>query len=403
MAKKTIASTDVADKCILMRVDFNVPLDGKMITDDRRITMALPSIKDVLERGGRLVLISHLGRPKGEGYEEAFTLKPAADRLGELLSLPVIFPSKDCVDDDAAAAVRNLRNGEVALLENLRFHKGEKKGDTDFAAKLAAYGDIYCNNAFGTCHREHASMVAVPRAMEGKPRVCGSLVEREIQYLSDLLADPVQPFTAVLGGAKVAEKIGAIENLLTGDTIHSLLVGGAMAYTFLAAHGTQVGDSRVEHDRLDDARRMLDLAAAHKCDLLLPVDHLCGREFKKDTEIKMFVGGIEPDWMGLDIGPVSQGLYVERIKASKTVIWNGPMGVFEWPAFATGTQQVASACAEATMNYGAATVIGGGDSAAAIEKFGLSDKVSHVSTGGGASLELLKGAKFTSFELLDNA
>ncbi len=403
MPKKTIAQTDVNDQTVLMRVDFNVPLEGAQITDDRRIVMALPSIKDVLERGGRLVLLSHLGRPEGEGYEEAFSLKPAAERLGELLGTAVQFPSHDCVDEAAAKAVRELKNGEVVLLENLRFHQAEKKGDADFASLLAGYGDIYCNNAFGTCHREDASMVAVPRAMEGKPRVCGSLVEKEIEYLSDLLANPAQPFTAILGGAKVSDKIGAITNLLKGDSIDALIVGGAMAYTFLAALGKNVGASRVEEDRLDDARAMLELAAAHKCDLLLPVDHVCGREFRVDTDIKTFSGAIEDGWMGLDIGPESQALFTDRIRKSKTVIWNGPMGVFEWAAFATGTQQVAKACADATVNNGAATVIGGGDSAAAIEKFGLADQVSHVSTGGGASLELLKGATFTSFELLDDA
>ncbi|HEB60589.1 MAG TPA: phosphoglycerate kinase [Phycisphaeraceae bacterium] len=403
MAKKTIAEIDVADKCVLMRVDFNVPIEDGIITDDRRIVMALPSIKDVIDRGGRLVLMSHLGRPKGTGYEEAFSLRIVADRLAELLGQPVIFPSHDCVDEQAAEAVKRLKNGEVLLLENLRFHPEEKKGDPEFAARLAAYGDIYCNNAFGTCHREHASMVAVPRAMEGKPRVCGSLVEKEIQYFNDVLADPAQPFTAILGGAKVSDKIGAIRNLLEGETIHTLLIGGAMAYTFLAALDKKVGDSRVEEDRLEDARQMIDLAAAHKCDMILPVDHVCGKSFHKDTEIKVFSGDIEDGWMGLDIGPETQGLFAERIRNSKTVVWNGPMGVFEWPMFATGTQQVARACAEATSENGAATIIGGGDSAAAIEKFDLADKVSHVSTGGGASLELLKGAKFTSFELLDDA
>jgi phosphoglycerate kinase len=403
MPKKTIAQTDVKDQCVLMRVDFNVPLDGGKITDDRRIESALPSIKNVLDRGGRLVLMSHLGRPGGQGYEAEFTLEPVAKRLGELLGKQVHFPSQDCVDDKAADAVKNLKNGEVILLENLRFHKGEKKGDPELAGKLAAYGDVYCNDAFGTCHREDASMVAVPRAMEGKPRVCGFLVEKEIEYLSDLIADPAQPFTAILGGAKVSDKIGAIKNLLEGDKIETLLIGGAMAYTFLAALGKKIGDSRVEEDRLGDAKEMLDLAAAHKCDMILPTDHVCGKSFSADTDVKTFKGAIEDGWMGLDIGPETQGLFADRIRNSKTVVWNGPMGVFEWAPFATGTQQVAKACAAATEENGAATAIGGGDSAAAIEKFGLADKVSHVSTGGGASLELLKGEKFTSFELLDEA
>jgi phosphoglycerate kinase len=403
MPKKTIASVDVADKAVLMRVDFNVPLEGTTITDDRRIRMALPSIQDVLDRGGRLVLISHLGRPEGTGYEAAYSVKPAAERLAELLGRPVTVPSEDCVDDTSASAVANLKNGEVLLLENLRFHKAEKKGDPEFSAKLAAYGDIYCNNAFGTCHREHASMVGVPQIMAGKPRVCGSLVEKEIAYLSDIIANPSHPFTAVLGGAKVSDKIGVIENLLEGEKIDTIIVGGAMAYTFLKALGKDVGDSRVEEDWLDGARKMVDMAAAHKCDLLFPVDHVCGKSFDKDTEAKVFANQIEAGWMGLDIGPETQGLFAERIKASKTVVWNGPMGVFEWPGFATGTKQVAKACAAATTENGAATIIGGGDSAAAIEQFDLADQVSHVSTGGGASLDLIKGAKFASFELLDKA
>ncbi|MEO1584571.1 MAG: phosphoglycerate kinase [Planctomycetota bacterium] len=402
MAKKTIETVDVSGKRVLIRVDFNVPLDGGAITDDRRIRSALPTIKSVLDRGGSAVLMSHLGRPEGTGYESKHSLEPVAKRLGELLEREVVFPSHDCVDDAAAAAVDGLGAGGVVLLENLRFHAGEKKGDAELAAKLAAYGDVYVNDAFGTCHRPHASMVGVPNAMGGKPKVSGFLVEKEIRFLTQAIASPEKPFVVVLGGAKVSDKMAAIENLL--PKADQLLVGGAMAYTFLAAMGKGVGDSRVESDRLDDAKRAIDLAAKLDADLYLPEDHVSGRAFTENGggDIEVHEGEIPAGFMGLDIGPKTQATYSRLVGKAKTVVWNGPMGVFEWRAFAVGTSTVAKAMQRST-EAGATTIVGGGDSAAAAEKFGVADKVSHVSTGGGASLEMLEGKTFEAVELLDEA
>jgi phosphoglycerate kinase len=401
MAKKNITAVPVSGKRVLIRVDFNVPLEEGRITDDRRIREALPTIKNVLDRGGSTVLMSHLGRPEGKGVEPEFTLKPAAERLAQLLGKPVAFPSADCVDDAAAAAVKAMKPGDVVLLENLRFHKAEKKGDPAFAAKLAAYGDIYCNDAFGTCHRPEASMVAVPKAMAGRPRVVGLLVEKELKYLTDAVATPKKPFVVVLGGAKVSDKMAAIENLL--PKADALIVGGAMAYTFLKALGRRVGTSRVEEDRLGDARRALDLAATLKAELLLPVDHVCSTVFAESGgTIEVCDENIKDGMMGLDIGPKTRARFAAILAKAGTIVWNGPMGVFEWPPFAVGTQQVAKAIADATAK-GAVSIVGGGDSAAAVDKFGLASKMSHVSTGGGASLEMLEGKKFESVELLDNA
>mgnify|MGYP001428723387 CR=1 FL=1 len=403
MAKKTIEAVDVAGKKVLIRVDFNVPIEGGKITDDRRITEALPTIKSVLSRGGAAVLMSHLGRPEGNGYEAAFSLAPVAARLQELLGgAKVHFPSQDCVDDQAAAAVAALKSGEVVLLENLRFHKAEKKGDPAFAAKLAAYGDIYVNDAFGTAHREDASMYAVPAAMEGKPRVAGLLLQKELKYLGDALANPERPFVVVLGGAKVADKIPVIENLL--PKTDAVLIGGAMAYTFLHALGKRVGDSRVETDRVADAKRILDQAARLKTDLYLPQDHVCSTMFAETGGTVTISDDVIPAGsMGLDIGPKTQLQYAMIIRKAKTIVWNGPMGVFEWTPFSVGTQQVATAIASATEKNGAISIVGGGDSAAAAEKFGVADQVSHVSTGGGASLEMLAGKPFKTVEILDNA
>ncbi len=401
MAKKTIAQLEVSGKRVLIRVDFNVPIENGAISDDRRIASAVPTIKSVISRGGKAVLLSHMGRPEGTGYVAEDSLKPCADRLSKLLGIPVGFPSHDCADADAAAAVNAMKNGDVVLLENLRFHKAEKKGDATFAAKLAAYGDIYVNDAFGTSHRPDASMVAVPKAMAVKPRVSGLLVEKEIKFLSEALAKPAKPFVVVLGGAKVSDKMACIENLL--PKADAVLVGGAMAYTFLKAQGHGVGTSRVEEDRLKDAKRMLDLAAKLKCDLHLPTDHVCGNSFSEaPSDIEVFDGAIKDGFMGLDIGPKTQTRYAMTLRKAKTIVWNGPMGVFEWKAFATGTQQVAKAIAHATKE-GAASIVGGGDSAAAVEQFGLADQMTHVSTGGGASLEMLEGKRFESVDLLDEA
>jgi phosphoglycerate kinase len=401
MAKKTVQSVDVAGKKVLIRVDFNVPLKDGAITDDRRIRAAIPTIKSVIDRGGRAILMSHLGRPEGKGFEADASLAPAAKRLSELLGTPVAFPSHDCVDADAAKAVASVKNGEVVLLENLRFHKAEKKGDEAFAAKLAAFGDVYVNDAFGTAHREDASMYAVPKAMVGKPRVVGFLMEKEIKYLSEALADPASPFVVILGGAKVSDKLPAIEHLL--PKADHIVVGGAMAYTFIKALGHGVGKSRVEEDMVAKAKALIDQAAHSKVELHLPVDHICSTEFaEKSGDIEVFVDHIKDGYMGLDIGPKTQMNFDRVVRKAKTIVWNGPMGVFEWAPFRVGTKPIAKACADATA-AGAVSIVGGGDSAAAAEEFGVADKLSHVSTGGGASLEMLEGKKFASVELLDNA
>lgn len=395
MAKKTIADVDPKGKVVLMRVDFNVPQDeAGAITDDRRIRMALESIYSVIRRGGKLVLMSHLGRPKGKGPEPEFSLRPAAERLSELLGQPVAFAT-DTVGPDAKAKVAQLEPGGVVLLENLRFNAGEKDGEAGFAGQLAAMADIYCNDAFGTCHRSDASMVAVPKAMDSKPKVSGFLVAKEIEYLSDTISNPKRPFVAILGGAKVSDKIKVIKNLL-GICDH-VLIGGAMAYTFSLAQGGKTGKSLVERDKVELAK---ELIAAGGSKLVLPVDTHCGDAFSSDCNKKVVKAGEIPDgWEGLDIGPETAKKYAELLKSAATVVWNGPMGVFEMPPFDAGTKTVAEAIAQSN----ATSIIGGGDSAAAIEQLGFADKVTHVSTGGGASLAMLEGEKFEAVELLDNA
>jgi phosphoglycerate kinase len=404
MGKKTIAQIDVKSRRVLTRVDFNVPLDEHgTITDDRRIRMALPTINSVRERAGRLILISHLGRPRGRGPEPELSLKPVAERLRDILpDAEVEFVPDDCVGEEAQAAVEKLEDGQILLLENLRFHEEEKTGDETFARRLASYGDIYCNDAFGTAHREDASMVAVPGAMEGKPRVAGLLLARELEYLSEAIerGSSSGGFAAVLGGAKVSDKLGAIRNLL--DRVDRILIGGAMAYTFLEALGRKVGNSRVEKERLDDARRIMAEAAENGVRIDLPIDHVCGAQPAEGTPVKIFSGDIEDGWMGLDIGAETASAYSRAVREAKTIVWNGPLGMFEVPPFDAGTRKVASAIAAATSD-GAISIIGGGDSAAAIEEFGLADQVSHVSTGGGASLRMLEGRPFRSVELLDDA
>lgn len=395
MAKQTIANVDVASKTVLMRVDFNVPLDDDLkITDDRRIEMALPSIKSVLDRGGKLILMSHLGRPKGEAVAK-MSLKPAADRLAEILGSPVHFAT-DTVGPDASAKVETLADGEVLILENLRYDEREKKGDEAFSAQLAAFADVYCNNAFGTCHREHASMFGVPKAMGDKPKVVGSLVEKEIKYLSDVIATPDRPFVAILGGAKVSDKIKVIENLL-GICDH-VIIGGAMAYTFSLAQGGKVGNSLVEKDKVELAKELIAKAGDK---LVLPVDTHCGDEFGNADCNKQIVtsGEIADGWEGFDIGPESAKKFADIIKSAKTVVWNGPMGVFECAPFAEGTKTVAQAIADSES----VSIIGGGDSAAAVAQLGFEDSVTHVSTGGGASLAMLEGKTFAAVEVLDEA
>lgn len=395
MAKKSISDVDCRSKVVMTRVDFNVPQDDDgAITDDRRIRMAMPTIETILQKGGRCVLISHLGRPKGKGVEPEFTLKPAAEKLAELLGKPVAFAS-DTVGSDAEAKIKAMKDGDVLVLENLRFNAGEKDGCAEFAGKLAGWSDVYCNDAFGTCHRTDASMVALPKAMGNKPKVVGHLVAKEIQYLSDTLAKPERPFVAILGGAKVSDKINVINNLL--DICDTVLIGGAMAYTFSVALGGKVGGSRVELDKVELARELMKKGGAK---LVLPVDTHCGDGFSSDCNKKVVAAGEVPDgFEGLDIGPETAKKYADLIKSAKTVVWNGPMGVFEMPPFDAGTRTVAEAIAKADCT----SIIGGGDSAAAIEQLGFADQVTHVSTGGGASLSMLEGQRFEAVDLLDDA
>lgn len=394
MAKISIDQVDVAGKTVLIRVDFNVPLNDELqITDDRRIQMALPSITSVLDRGGRVVLMSHLGRPKRDGNDQKYSLAPAAVRLGELLGVDVAMAA-DTVGDDAQAKVSTLTDGGVVVLENLRFNEGEKGGCSEFASQLAAFGDVYCNDAFGTCHRTDASMVAVPQAMEGKPRVVGFLVAKEIQYLSDAIGNPERPFVAILGGAKVSDKITVINNLL--GICDKVLIGGAMAYTFALAKGGNVGKSLVEPDKVELAA---ELIAQGGDKLILPVDTHCGDDFSPDCNKQVVpFGAIADDFEGLDVGPETAEAYANILADAKVVVWNGPMGVCEMPPFDAGTKRVAEAIAASD----ATSIIGGGDSAAAIQQLGFADQVSHVSTGGGASLAMLEGRSFAAVELLDD-
>ncbi len=405
MAKRTISQVDVAGKRVLMRVDFNVPQDdsGK-ITDDRRIREALPSIRSVIERGGQLVLMSHLGRPKGKAGDEKFTLAPCAAKLSEILGKPVHF-AKDTVGADASAKVAALKNGEVLLLENVRFQKVEPGSEAElpensravrlYAAKLASFADIYCNEAYGTCHRKDVSMFFTPLLMGDKPCVCGALVEKEIKYLTDAISHPERPFVAILGGKKVSDKILVIQNLL--GICDKVLIGGAMAYTFSLAKGGKTGKSLVEKDKLDLARQLIE-AGGDK--LVLPVDSHCGDDFKGScNKIVVKAGEIPDNFEGFDIGPETAKMFADIIASAKTVVWNGPMGVFEMPPFDAGTRIVA----EAIANSKSISIIGGGDSAAAVQKLGYADKVSHVSTGGGASLEMLEGKRFAAVDILDDA
>jgi phosphoglycerate kinase len=394
MAKKTVADIDVRGKKVLVRVDFNVPLEGGKITDDRRIAQALPTIKKLVDGGGRVILMSHLGRPKG-GPEPKYSLKPTADRLGELLGKPVAFAA-DAIGTAAEQAVGALGNGDVLILENLRFRKDEEKNDANFAAALAKYADVYVNDAFGTAHREHASTFGVPQLLQGKPRVIGYLIQKELKFLGEAVTNPHRPFVAILGGAKVSDKINVIEQLLgKADT---LLIGGAMAYTFFLAQGKEVGKSLVEKDKIELAKSLLAKAGGK---IKLPVDTVVSDKMSDDAVTKVVEGNIPADLEGFDIGPKTQALYAAEIAKAKTVIWNGPMGVFEKKPFQAGTKAVAQAVADATGKSGATTIIGGGDSAAAIEVFGLADKVSHVSTGGGASLEFLENGHFATLDILD--
>ncbi|MDI9469810.1 MAG: triose-phosphate isomerase [Bacillota bacterium] len=391
MLKQTIRDIAVAGKRVIVRVDFNVPQDKKTgaITDDKRIRGALPTIQYLVEQGARVILVSHLGRPKG--VDPKFTLKPAADRLAELLGKPVTLAA-DTIGDDAKAKAAALQDGDVLLLENVRFHKEETKNDAAFARELASLAEIYVNDAFGTAHRAHASTAGLANFL---PAVSGLLIEREVAVMGGALKDPKRPFVAILGGAKVSDKIGVIENLL--GKVDTLLIGGGMAYTFLKAQGYNTGASLLEADKIDLAKQLLETAAAKGVKLLLPVDNVVADRFAADAEAKVTAdAAIDDGWMGLDIGPETVKLFDAEIQAAGTIVWNGPMGVFEFDAFANGTREIARAVAESD----AVSIIGGGDSAAAVELMGFAEKVTHISTGGGASLEFLEGKVLPGIDCL---
>lgn len=385
MNKLTLKDVDLKNKKVLMRVDFNVPIDDGKIGDDSRIVKALPSINYVINNGGLLILTSHLGRPGGE-HDESLSLKPVAEHLRSLLSAPVYF-AEDCIGEKATEVIQQANPGEIVLLENVRFHAGEKANEEAFCMRLAAHADLYVNDAFGSSHRAHASVAGVAKFLQ--PAVSGFLLEKEIKYLSETVEHPERPFVAILGGAKVSDKIGVIENLL--GKVDTIIIGGGMTYTFYKAKGLPVGDSLLEEDKVDLAKSLMEKAEQKGIKFMLPMDSVIAKEFKNDAEHKVVdEDGIEEGWMAVDIGPQSSISFGNVIKNAKTVVWNGPMGVFEMENFADGTFAVAEALAEATK-HGATTIIGGGDSASAIRKAGLEDEVSHVSTGGGASLEFLEG------------
>jgi phosphoglycerate kinase len=391
MAKLTIEDLKVAGKRVLMRVDFNVPLKGGVVTDDTRIEASLPSIRYVLDHGGSLVLMSHLGRPQGKP-EDQFRMAPVARRLQELLGRPVKTVG-DCIGPEVEQAAKALKPGEVLLLENLRFHPEEEKGDDAFAQKLARLGDVYVNDAFGTAHRPHASVAGVPKYLRA---AAGLLMQKELKYLGEALANPARPFLAILGGAKVSDKIPVIENLLT--KVDGLLIGGGMTYTFMRAQGKSIGASIVEEDRIPVARDILARAKAKGVELLLPVDHLIAKDVAAGAETRVVEDEIPAGWKGVDIGPKTAALYSQKVAKAKTVVWNGPMGIFEVEPFAQGTHRVAAALAES----GCVSIVGGGDSAAAVAKYGLTERVTHVSTGGGASLEFLEGKELPGVAALSD-
>lgn len=389
---KTIDELDARGKRVLVRVDFNVPVSDGVVTDDTRIKAALPTIEKLVGDGARVILMSHLGRPSGEGFEEKFSLRPAALRLAELLGKPVAF-AKDTVGEDAQGKAAALREGDVLLLENLRFDKREKKNDPAFCEELAKLGDVYVNDAFGTAHRAHASTAGVAALL---PAYAGYLMQREVSTLTGMLENPKRPFVAILGGSKVSDKIKVIDALI--DKCETLVIGGGMCFTFLLAEGKQVGTSLKEDEWVARAGEMMEKAAARGCKLLLPVDVVCADKFAEDAStLTCSVDAIPADMMGLDIGPETAKLYADAIADAQTVFWNGPMGVFEMDAFAAGTKAVALAVA---ANKEADTVIGGGDSVAAVNKFDLADQMTFISTGGGASMELVQGEALPGVEAL---
>ena len=390
--KKSVEDIDVSGKKVLVRCDFNVPMKDGKITDETRINGALPTIKYLLSKNAAVILCSHMGRPKGE-FNPAFSLAPVAKRLSELLGQEVVLAA-DVIGEDAKAKAAALKPGEVMMIENVRFHKEEEKNDPAFAKELASIAEIYVNDAFGTAHRAHASTAGVADYL---PAVCGYLIQKEISVMGKALSDPARPFTAILGGAKVSDKIGVINNLI--DKVDTLIIGGGMAYTFMRALGNTTGTSICEEDKLELASDLMKKARAKGVSFLIPVDNIVAREYKEDADFMRIYSDAIPDgWMGLDIGPTTQELFTKTIAGSGTVIWNGPMGVSEWENFAAGTRAVAKAVAEC----GGISIIGGGDSAAAVEKLGYADKMTHISTGGGASLEFLEGLELPGIACLQD-
>ena len=387
MNKLTLKDLNIFEKKVLMRVDFNVPIENGLVTDDTRIVAALPSIKYVLDQGGSLILMSHCGRPKGEKNME-YSLKPVVDRLSHLVDVPVTL-APDVIGDDVVDLVNNLKVGEILVLENLRFYKEEEgKGcsleDQDtFSKQLASYGDVYVSDAFGTAHRAHASMVGVTKYMD--QCAAGFLLEKEIEYLGKVLASPEKPFVAIIGGAKISGKIDVVINLM--DKCDTILIGGGMAYTFFVSQGKKIGDSLLEEDKVELAASILKQAKEKRVNLLLPIDNVVADEFSETANTKIIQGDVDEGWMSLDIGPKTIELYSEQISTAKTIVWNGPMGCFEMAPFANGTNAICNAVANANST----SIIGGGDSVAAVKKIGNADKMSHVSTGGGASLEFMEG------------
>ena len=408
MAKKTLDKLPLKGKRVLVRVDFNVPLDENAnVTDDRRIRMAVPTIQCAADAGAKVILMSHLGRPDGQAKPE-FSLKPAAVCLAGLLGREVRFVP-DCIGPEVEKMVGAMKPGEVMVLENLRFHAGEEKNDKAFSESLRRLADLYVNDAFGTAHRKHASTYGVPALMSKGTRAIGFLIEKELKFLGDALQKPERPFVAVLGGAKVSDKIAVIENLLT--KVDRLLIGGAMAYVFMVARGQKVGKSKVERevakkdgtkkDIIAVAATLLDKIKAGKAEVLFPIDHLVARAFAADAKTDVQSPDIQDGWIGLDIGPETTALYREKLADSKTVVWNGPMGVFEMAPFAEGSRAVCETMAHVAEH--GTVVVGGGDTASAVEKFGLAARMTHISTGGGASLEFLEGKPFETLEMLDDA
>ncbi|MGM9641962.1 MAG: phosphoglycerate kinase [Eubacteriales bacterium] len=388
--KKTIEDINVSGKKVLVRCDFNVPLKDGVITSDKRIVEAIPTIKYLLNQGAAVILCSHMGKPKGE-VNPKYTLAPVAARLSELLGREVKL-APDTIGPETKAMAAALECGHALLLENTRFDKREEKNDPEFAKELASMAEIFVNDAFGAAHRAHASTAGVANYL---PAVCGYLIQKEISVMGKALEDPARPFVAILGGAKVSDKIGVINNLL--EKCDTIIIGGGMAYTFFKAMGNEVGTSICEYDKLDLAREMIAKAKERKVNFLLPVDNVIGREYDENTPfMRIYSDSIPDGWMGLDIGDKTRELYAKSIIGAGTIVWNGPMGVSEWPNFAAGTEGVAKAVAES----GAISIIGGGDSAAAVEKLGYADKMTHISTGGGASLEFLEGLELPGIACL---